>query len=132
MLETELETKQTLYQESLKEIRQCDRKVKETCLQLDDEKRNGIRLQDLIDKLQEKLKIYKRQAEEAEEAASISFSKLRKVHLELEESTEKEKNHVEHQTAKIRANTRSAHSQEQSSLVIISNTNKIRASSNRN
>ena len=113
----------------MKEIRKCDRKIKETCLQLEDEKRNGFRLQDLIDKLQEKLKIYRRQAEEAEEMASTSFNKLRKVQLDFEEQNEKANNNVESKMAKVRANTRSAHSLERSSLSLIANTNKIRASS---
>lgn len=35
------------------------------CFQSEEDKKNNIRLQDLVDKLQSKMKTYKRQAEEA-------------------------------------------------------------------
>ncbi|XP_055726156.1 myosin-7-like [Salvelinus fontinalis] len=46
------------------------------------------RLQDLVDKLQLKVKAYKRQAEEAEVQANTHLSRFRKVHHELEEAQE--------------------------------------------
>ena len=42
-------------------------------------------MQEMIDKLQQKIKTYKRQVEEAEEIASINLAKYRKVQHELEE-----------------------------------------------
>lgn len=128
-----MELEQRHHQEALKEIRKSDRKLKEIALQLDDERRNGLRLQDLIDKLQDKLKTYRRQAEEAEEVASVNFSKLRKVQIELDESAssaDKSTAQVENQMALVRANTRSTHSLERSSLSLLANTNRLaRASS---
>ena len=36
-------------------------------------------MQDLVDKLQQKIKTYKRQVEEAEEIAAVNLAKYRKV-----------------------------------------------------
>ena len=121
------------HQESLKELRKLDRRIKEISLLLDDEKRNSSRLQDLIDKLQEKSKTYRRQAEEAEEFANGNFNKLRRAQLDLEESNN---NNADNQNARLRVNIRSTHSLERTSLSSSSalnnnnNTNnKTRASS---
>ncbi|TWW70437.1 Myosin-2 Myosin heavy chain 2 [Takifugu flavidus] len=64
-LETELEAEQKRCSEAVKGVRKYERKVKELTYQSDEDKKNNIRLQDLVDKLQNKMKIYKRQAEEA-------------------------------------------------------------------
>ncbi|XP_071321172.1 myosin-7-like isoform X2 [Trachinotus anak] len=48
-----------------------------------------VRLQELVDKLQLKVKAYKRQAEEAEEQANTHLTKLRKARHELEEAQER-------------------------------------------
>ncbi|XP_051549362.1 myosin-7-like [Myxocyprinus asiaticus] len=52
-----------------------------------EDKKNITRLQDLVDKLQLKVKAYKRQAE-VEEQANTPLPKLRKVQHELGESEE--------------------------------------------
>merc|ERR1712173_469498 len=53
------------------------------------DKKNLSRIQDLVDKLQVKVKTYKRQAEEAEEVANSNLSKYRKLQHELDESEER-------------------------------------------
>uniref|UniRef100_A0A671P5T9 Myosin tail domain-containing protein n=1 Tax=Sinocyclocheilus anshuiensis TaxID=1608454 RepID=A0A671P5T9_9TELE len=53
------------------------------------DKKNITRLQDLVDKLQLKVKSYTRQAEEVVEQANINLPKLRKVQHELEEAEER-------------------------------------------
>jgi len=58
-----------------------------------------------VDKLQLKVKAYKRQAEEAEEAANGHMSKLRKVQHELEEAEERA-DIAESQVNKLRVKTR--------------------------
>jgi len=58
-----------------------------------------------VDKLQLKVKAYKRQAEEAEEAANGHMAKLRKVAHELEESEERA-DIAESQVNKLRAKSR--------------------------
>eukprot|EP00064_Thunnus_orientalis_P020566 superscaffoldBa00005717_g20704 len=55
-----------------------------------EEDKNMHRLQDLVDKLQFKVKAYKRQAEEAEEQANTHLSRFRKVQHELEEAESQE------------------------------------------
>ena len=44
------------------------------CLQAEEDRKNILRLQDLVDKLQAKVKAYKRQAEEAVSMGSIPVS----------------------------------------------------------
>uniref|UniRef100_A0A8K9XQF8 Myosin tail domain-containing protein n=1 Tax=Oncorhynchus mykiss TaxID=8022 RepID=A0A8K9XQF8_ONCMY len=64
-LETELESEQKRGVEAVKGVRKYERRVKELTYQTDEDKKNVGRLQDLVDKLQMKVKAYKRQAEEA-------------------------------------------------------------------
>ena len=53
------------HQETLKELRKNDRRLKELAFQTEEDRKNQQRLQDLSEKLQGKLKVYKRQVEEA-------------------------------------------------------------------
>ena len=46
-------------------------------------------MQDLIEKLQVKVKTYKKQAESCEETANVNLSKYRRLQHELEESEER-------------------------------------------
>ena len=55
--------------------------------------------------MQSKLKVYKRQAEEAEEIASVNLGKFRKVQHDLEEAEERA-DIAENQLSKIRAKNR--------------------------
>jgi hypothetical protein len=49
----------------LKELRKNDRRLKELAFQTEEDRKNHLRLQDLTEKLQTKIKVYKRQVEEA-------------------------------------------------------------------
>ncbi len=53
------------HQETLKELRKNDRRLKELVFQVEEDRKNQLRLQDLTEKLQNKIKVYKRQVEEA-------------------------------------------------------------------
>ena len=55
------------HQETLKELRKNDRRLKEVVFQVEEDRKNQLRLQDLTEKLQNKMKVYKRQVEEAGE-----------------------------------------------------------------
>lgn len=55
------------HQETLKELRKNDRRLKELVFQVEEDRKNQVRLQDLSEKLQAKIKVYKRQVEEAGE-----------------------------------------------------------------
>ena len=46
-------------------------------------------MQELVDKLQNKVKSYKKQIEEAEEIAALNLAKFRKVQADLESSEER-------------------------------------------
>ncbi|MGH0158243.1 UNVERIFIED_CONTAM: hypothetical protein FKN15_035092 [Acipenser sinensis] len=71
----------------------------------EEDKKNVFRLQDLVDKLQLKVKAYKRQAEEAEEQVNTHLSRFRKVQHELEESEERA-DIAESQVNKLRTKSR--------------------------
>uniref|UniRef100_G1KIW2 Myosin heavy chain 4 n=1 Tax=Anolis carolinensis TaxID=28377 RepID=G1KIW2_ANOCA len=71
----------------------------------EEDKKNVFRLQDLVDKLQLKVKAYKRQAEEAEELANSNLSRCRKAQHELEEAEERA-DIAESQVNKLRAKSR--------------------------
>ncbi|TKC47978.1 hypothetical protein EI555_000265, partial [Monodon monoceros] len=103
-LEFELEGEQKKNTESVKGLRKYERRVKELTYQAKDRK-NVVRLQDLVDKLQVKVKSYKRQAEEADEQANAHLTKFRKAQHELEEAEERA-DIAESQVNKLRAKTR--------------------------
>ncbi|UJR20568.1 hypothetical protein I4U23_023694 [Adineta vaga] len=106
-LENEIELEQHRHQETLKELRKNDRRLKEVVFQIEEDRKNHLRLQDLNDKLQAKIKVYKRQVEEAEEIAAINLAKYRKVQTELEDSAERA-DVAENQLGKLRAKNRSS------------------------
>ena len=64
-MESENELEQHRHQETLKELRKNDRQLKELTFQVEEDRKNQLRLQDLTEKLQSKIKVYKRQVEEA-------------------------------------------------------------------
>merc|ERR1712134_230809 len=69
-LENELDSEQRRTSESVKNTRKLERKCKEITYAGEEDKKNLTRIQDLVYKLQVKVKTYKRQAEEAEEVAN--------------------------------------------------------------
>merc|ERR1711887_66455 len=61
-----------------------ERRIKELSFQGEEDKKNYDRMMDLVDKLQVKIKTYKKQIEEAEEIAALNLAKFRKVQQTLE------------------------------------------------
>ncbi|NP_001107184.1 myosin-3 [Canis lupus familiaris] len=96
---------QKLETRSVKGLRKYERRVKELTYQSEEDRKNVLRLQDLVDKLQVKVKSYKRQAEEADEQANAHLTKFRKAQHELEEAEERA-DIAESQVNKLRAKTR--------------------------
>merc|ERR1712127_805013 len=93
-------------QETIKEVRKNDRRLKELAFAAEEDRKNNSRLQDMIEKLQNKMKVYKRQVEEAEEIAAVNLAKFRKVQHELtdaEERADQAENLVNKQRAKNRS-----------------------------
>merc|ERR1712242_385961 len=74
-----------------KNITKGERRVKELLFQQEENKKNQDRLTDLVDKLQQKIKSYKKQIEEAEEIAAINLAKFRKAQQDFEEAEERSK-----------------------------------------
>merc|ERR1719391_1436954 len=90
-LESELGSVQCRTSENMKACQRADRKVKELQFAQDEDKKNQDRMSDLASKLQQKIKTYKQQIEEAEEIAALNLAKFRKAQQELEETEERSK-----------------------------------------
>jgi len=74
-----------------KTITKGERRVKELLFQQEENKKNQDRITDLVEKLQQKIKSYKKQIEEAEEIAAINLAKYRKAQQDFEEAEERSK-----------------------------------------
>ncbi|XP_075034091.1 myosin heavy chain, skeletal muscle, adult-like [Mixophyes fleayi] len=104
-LENELDAEQRRSSDAIKGVRKYERRVKELTFQSEEDRKNVLRLQDLVDKLQLKVKAYKRQTEDIEEQANAHLSRFRKTQHELEEAEERA-DIAESQVNKLRAKSR--------------------------
>ena len=64
-MENELDGEQRRHADAQKNLRKSERRIKELSFQAEEDRKNHERMQDLVDKLQQKIKTYKRQIEEA-------------------------------------------------------------------
>merc|ERR1739844_498458 len=89
----ELELNRTIQQtdEVHKTITKGERRVKELLFQQEENKKNQDRITDLVEKLQQKIKSYKKQIEDAEEIAAVNLAKYRKAQQDFEEAEERSK-----------------------------------------
>ena len=78
-LESELDAENRRMSEAQKNLRRSERKIKELSYTQDEDKKNHERMQSLVDQLQNKVKGYKKQLEEAEEIAALNLAKYRQV-----------------------------------------------------
>ena len=83
-LEIELGNVQCRTGDNMKAHQKAERKIKELQFQNDEDQKNQERMTDLASKLQAKIKMYKKQIEEAEEIAALNLAKFRKAQQELE------------------------------------------------
>ena len=90
-LEVELGNTQAHTTECVKGHQRTERKVKELFFSQDEDRKNQERMSELATKLQQKIKTYKQQIEEAEEIAALNLAKFRKAHQELEETEDRAK-----------------------------------------
>lgn len=88
-LEGDLETEQRKTAEIIKQQRKQERRHKEIAYQSEEDKKSVQRLQEMSDKLQNKVKTYKLQSEEGEENASINLGRYRKIQHEVDEAQER-------------------------------------------
>merc|ERR1711983_421589 len=87
----ELESTQARSGEASKAFQRAERKAKELAFAQGEDKKNQDRMSELASKLQNKIKTYKQQIEEAEEIAALNLAKFRKAQQELEETEERAK-----------------------------------------
>merc|ERR1712037_866165 len=85
-LEIELCNCQAKTSETYKGYQKSERHIKELQFQQDEDRKNQDRMSELAQKLQQKIRTYKKQIEEAEEIAALSLAKFRKAQQELEEA----------------------------------------------
>jgi len=90
-MEIELGTVQTKTSDSYKAFQKSERRIKELQFQQDEDKKNQDAMSELAQKLQAKIKTYKKQIEEAEEIAALNLAKYRKAQQELEETEDRAK-----------------------------------------
>merc|ERR1712243_69476 len=88
-METELGSVQAHTNETGKQLQKAERRSKELQFSIDEDKKNQDRMSDLASKLQNKVKTYKKQIEDAEEIAALNLAKFRKAQQELEEVEER-------------------------------------------
>uniref|UniRef100_A0AAF5PU14 Myosin motor domain-containing protein n=1 Tax=Wuchereria bancrofti TaxID=6293 RepID=A0AAF5PU14_WUCBA len=88
-LEIELADECRRHAETLKNYRNRERKVRELQFQVDEDKKSSERMCDLIEKMQTKIKTYKRQIEEAEQLATQNLGKYRQMQHMLEDAEER-------------------------------------------
>ena len=82
-LEGQLDDEQRRLVDAQKSQRRTERRVKELTFSQDEDQKNHERMQELVDKLQNKVKSYKKQIEEAEEIAALNLAKYRQVQTNL-------------------------------------------------
>merc|ERR1719451_66091 len=90
-LEIELGSSQSKTGETFKGFQKAERRIKELQFQQDEDHKNQDRMSELAGKLQQKIKTYKKQIEEAEEIAALNLAKYRKAQQGLEEAEERAK-----------------------------------------
>ncbi|MCP9264596.1 Slow myosin heavy chain 1 [Dirofilaria immitis] len=98
-LEQELDAEQRRtsdYEKELKKETDCE-----------EDRKNSDRLTELVDKLQGKIKVYKRQVEEAEEVAAINLGKYRQLQTQLDDANERA-DIAENSLAKLRSKNRAS------------------------
>ena len=90
-LEIELGSCQSKTSENYKAFQKAERRIKELQFQQDEDHKNQDRMSELANKLQQKIKTYKKQIEEAEEIAALNLAKYRNAQQELEEAEDRSK-----------------------------------------
>merc|ERR1711983_294607 len=87
-LESEVDAEQRRMGDSIKNLNKSERRIKEMSYAADEDKKNATRMQGLVDGLQDKIKSYKKQIEEAEEIAALNLGKFRATQAQVADSAE--------------------------------------------
>merc|ERR1712168_657167 len=83
-LETMINPEKKSHAVSMTELHKKDRSIKELILQSEEDRKNIIILQESLDKLNEKIKMYKRQLDEQESISNSNIMRVKKFQRELE------------------------------------------------
>merc|ERR1719244_113931 len=78
-LEAELDSEQRRLGDATKNFKKADRGIKELTFRQEEDRKNAEKMQELVEKLQNQVRAYKRQIEEAEEIAAMNLAKFRKT-----------------------------------------------------
>jgi len=105
-VEIEMEEEKRRHVETQKILRKKEHRVKELCLQSEEDHKNVALLQEACDKLNEKVKVYKRQLQEQEGQSQQNLSRVRRFQRELE-AAEERADSAEGNLSMIRAKHRS-------------------------
>merc|ERR1711936_452688 len=87
-LQSELDAENRRFADSQKNLRKSERHIKELTYAADEDRKNQERMQALVDGLQDKIKSYKKQIEEAEEIAALNLAKFRNAQAQAADSSE--------------------------------------------
>ena len=82
-LESEVGAENRRLADAQKNLRKSERHIKELTYAGDEDRKNHQHMQELVDQLQNKIRTYKKQIEEAEEIASLNLAKFRQVQAQL-------------------------------------------------
>jgi tRNA(Met) C34 N-acetyltransferase TmcA len=85
-LETALDEETRRHKETQGALRKKDRRVKEMAMAVDEEHKQFIMAQDTVDRLTEKMNIFKRQLGEAESMTVANLTRVRRYQHELEDA----------------------------------------------
>merc|ERR1711988_1778275 len=83
-LEVMINNEKKSHAATMTELHTKTRSIKELILQSEEDRKNIIILQDSLDKLNEKIKMYKRQLEEQESISNSNIMRVKKFQRELE------------------------------------------------
>merc|ERR1712012_1339131 len=83
-LEEMINTEKKSHAVSITELHKKERSIKELILQSEEDRKNIIILQESLDKLNEKIKMYKRQLEEQEQISNSNIMRVKKFQREFE------------------------------------------------
>ena len=119
-VQADLDAEQRHHSDTINQVKKNDRRLKDLVVKSEEDKRSQLRLQDLVEQLQNKIKAYRKQVEETEEIASLNLSKYRKVQQELDDASERA-DEAENQLAKMRAKNRSSVSQSRGDSQMVKN-----------
>ncbi|GMT04726.1 hypothetical protein PENTCL1PPCAC_26900, partial [Pristionchus entomophagus] len=106
-LQVDYENESRRGQETSKALSRADRRVRELDFQVNEDKKNYDKLQELVEKLHSKLKQQKKALEEAEEQATQNLNKYRTIQMALE-SAEERADAAETSLVRIRSKVRSS------------------------